>query len=150
MPNKVSRQPTSSGQAWRWTPNHGQISNLTSSKNRDAVNSAEMHRRSRGNSNRKHCNSSRSSIVNNVNTHGHRHVGYEGAIADRMQSSWREPSTACNTACSSHDNRGNHSRGAFRSQFETVNSYSALIKVVIEEGLRKLKACTTGSCLRNK
>ena len=89
MPNKVSRgrQPTSPGQAWRWTQNNGHTSNVTSSKNQDAASSAEMQRRRRGNTNTNTIDNWRSatSTVNNVNTPGQRHDVHEGSHADRTQ-----------------------------------------------------------------
>ena len=45
--------------------------------------------------------------------------------ADQKQPSlWRETFNVCNATCSSHG--GDHSRGAYLSQFDTVNSYTAL------------------------
>ena len=57
---------------------------------------------------------------------GQRHDIHEGSYADWMHPSWRETSSVCTEAGNFHG--GNHSRGAYRSQFETMNSYAALNK----------------------
>jgi len=53
-----------------------------------------------------------------------------------MQPSWRETSSVCTEAGNFHG--GNHSRGAYRSQFETMNSYAALNKGSYRNAAKKV------------
>ena len=128
------RQPTSRGQAWRL--NFGQKFNVTSSSIRDAASSAGMQRRRRGNTNTNGNWRYTTSGVNNVNMPGQRHDIHEGSYADRMHPSWRETSSVCTEAGNFHG--GNHSRGAYRSQFETMNSYAALNKGSYRNAAKKV------------